>query len=843
MAGSTANRHGSSSGQSSSDSVTDLGEPGLVRAASIEIAQGTVLAGRYQIEATLGKGGSGIVLRAFDRVAQVPVAVKILKPELATDPRWVERFSRELRLARQIQHPHVCRVFDIGQADGHWFITMELATSGTLRDHLGPEAKRRTLAEKVADVRAVVDGLAAIHGAGIVHRDVKPDNFLRLADGRLVLSDFGLATNPSDAPVVSIMVGTPHYMAPEVVMGEVATCASDVWSAGVVIHEILSGERPDRKLVHRGEAPKVPASTPEAEARVLARLLPALAMEPEQRPANAAELAQLVERAVDPLARRTRSRRRAQVLWGATAVVMVAASVGLARRLWHPAEAFVAERAQVQQIQSTGEARDWGAGAKVLSAFEERVECFQVLPGGERARVIVGSPRRAEEIDLGSGKHFPSSLRPETYAVECPQLSPDGGTLLFTNVPRSSSPEIMRSKPDGTDATMVTTGRAPLWLPNGEEFVFELTDSHVGMFSLPTMRYTLLPDDRGQEKSYLYKKAVSPRGDLVAVTYQGRGPDRVLEVHALPELRTIGKWLLPNSVRGLDFSLDHLLLSNVAAGGVLESLDWRTGMSRRVGRVNGRVPQFVAALPNGDQLLVSTTKTSDVWLFDAAGKRPRQLTHDGRSYAASWSPTGRVLVETQLDDNRLVIFLYGADGHATQVTNGPFDLVPSFAGTTASWVYVDFSRKAIVRCWDAGNCVDVLQSNAIVQAPVMSPDERHIAYVAPFGVPRMHLVDASGKGDVDLGATAIECPAVWTSASSLWVFGGAGNLRRWEEIDVRDARKTGRVKEATTFSFNGDEQDCGWETRDAGSPFFQHARILPHDSWQATRASALAGLD
>jgi eukaryotic-like serine/threonine-protein kinase len=95
-------------------SVTDLGEPALVRATSMEIARGSLLAGRYQVEAVIGKGGSGIVLRAFDRVAQVPVAVKILKPDLASDPRWVERFSRELRLARQIQHPNVCRVFDIG---------------------------------------------------------------------------------------------------------------------------------------------------------------------------------------------------------------------------------------------------------------------------------------------------------------------------------------------------------------------------------------------------------------------------------------------------------------------------------------------------------------------------------------------------------------------------------------------------------------------------------------------------------------------------------------------------------------------------------------------------------
>jgi serine/threonine-protein kinase len=288
-------------------SVTDLGEPALVRATSLDIARGAVLAGRYQVEAIIGRGGSGIVLRAFDRVAQVPVAIKILKPELAADPRWIERFSRELRLGRQIQHANVCRIFDIGQADGHWFITMELASGGTLRDQLGEQAGRRPSAERLSDVAAVVAGLAAIHEAGIVHRDVKPDNFLRMSDGRLVLSDFGLATNPADAPTVSIMVGTPHYMAPEVVMGEAATQRSDVWSLAVVIHEILAGQRPERVAVSRFKTAKDVRGLGRAEQRILAWCASCLGEEdPERRPENAAA----VERALAGVTETARARWR-----------------------------------------------------------------------------------------------------------------------------------------------------------------------------------------------------------------------------------------------------------------------------------------------------------------------------------------------------------------------------------------------------------------------------------------------------------------------------------------------------------------------------------------------------
>ena len=182
-----------------------------------DIERGTVLAGRYQIEDIIGKGGSGIVLRVFDRTAQNVVALKVLKAELARDTKWEKRFSRELRLGRPIQHRNVCRIFDIGEADGHRFLTMELARGGSLRDELKrTQALERPLEDRLSDARAAIDGLAAIHAAGVVHRDFKPDNLLRMGDGRLVISDFGLATDAANAPGVTVLIGTPHYMAPEV---------------------------------------------------------------------------------------------------------------------------------------------------------------------------------------------------------------------------------------------------------------------------------------------------------------------------------------------------------------------------------------------------------------------------------------------------------------------------------------------------------------------------------------------------------------------------------------------------------------------------------------------------
>jgi serine/threonine-protein kinase len=273
-------------------------EPAVTRERAPEIEPGDVLAGRYQIEAILGKGGSGVVLRAFDRVSATVVAVKVLKAGLTHDPRWEKRFSRELRIGRPIRHANVCRIFDIGDADGYRFLTMEFATGGTLRDLIKKNQPLRPLSERLGDAAGVIAGLAAIHDAGIVHRDVKPDNMLRMEDGRLVLSDFGLATDLPDSTMVSVFVGTPHYMAPEVREGDPATTRSDVWSLGVVLHEIFFGKRPERRTSRSVTGVSKPSTTSSTLERAMRALCEkCLADDPAERPENATAVGRLFESA------------------------------------------------------------------------------------------------------------------------------------------------------------------------------------------------------------------------------------------------------------------------------------------------------------------------------------------------------------------------------------------------------------------------------------------------------------------------------------------------------------------------------------------------------------------
>lgn len=215
---------------------------------------GQLVAGRFRVEGWLGEGGMGQVYRAHDLELGHGVALKTIHPRVAHRPGMLERFRREVQLARRITHGNVCRLFDVfwhhdaASGDGSTLVlSMELvegqALDGWLRrrgEPLSPEAARPLIEQLLA-------GLAAAHRAGVVHRDLKTANLL-LSESldrppRLVLTDFGLALE-SDTPGPTRSAGTPAYMAPEQIVGEPPTPAMDVWACGVILHEMLTGRRP-----------------------------------------------------------------------------------------------------------------------------------------------------------------------------------------------------------------------------------------------------------------------------------------------------------------------------------------------------------------------------------------------------------------------------------------------------------------------------------------------------------------------------------------------------------------------------------------------------------------------
>ncbi|RLE32311.1 MAG: hypothetical protein DRJ61_09800, partial [Acidobacteria bacterium] len=200
---------------------------------------GQVLGERYQIRSQLGRGGMGEVWRAFDLKLRVEVALKALLPELFKDERRRDLLRREVRAAREVMSPNVCRIFDLVEADGIELVSMEYIDGGTLLDVLR-ERGPLELKEAQDIASQFLAGLEAIHKAGLIHRDIKPENIMITRAGRVVVMDFGLARQEdSEAGTVS---GTPAYMAPEQAAGLSVDARADVYAAGVVLAEMVCPE-------------------------------------------------------------------------------------------------------------------------------------------------------------------------------------------------------------------------------------------------------------------------------------------------------------------------------------------------------------------------------------------------------------------------------------------------------------------------------------------------------------------------------------------------------------------------------------------------------------------------
>jgi tetratricopeptide (TPR) repeat protein/tRNA A-37 threonylcarbamoyl transferase component Bud32 len=214
---------------------------------------GQVLAGRFVIIRFIAHGGMGEVYEAEDRFLHgARVALKTILPQIAKDPFLQQRFKREVLLAREVNHPNLCPIFDIFQCDqpppSFLFLTMKLLPGETLAARLRG-AMPISNAEGLAILKQMVAGLSAIHGAGIVHRDIKPNNIILDGSGpelRLVITDFGLARSPDGEPSLPgiQMAGTPDYMAPELYQGSPPSQASDLFAFGVVLHQVFTGQKP-----------------------------------------------------------------------------------------------------------------------------------------------------------------------------------------------------------------------------------------------------------------------------------------------------------------------------------------------------------------------------------------------------------------------------------------------------------------------------------------------------------------------------------------------------------------------------------------------------------------------
>jgi eukaryotic-like serine/threonine-protein kinase len=284
--------------------------------------QGVTFGGRYELDSRIAIGGMGEVWEATDHVIGRTVAIKILKDEYMGDPGFLERFRAEARHAALVNHEGIASVFDYGEEDGSAFLVMELVPGEALSTILEREGSLST--DKTLDIVAqTASALQAAHAAGLVHRDIKPGNLLITPDGRVKITDFGIARIADQVPLTATgqVMGTVQYLSPEQASGHAASPATDIYSLGIVAYESLAGKRPftgeSQVAIAMAQINEEPPPLPPTVAQPVQNLVMAMiAKKPEERPASAAA----VSRAATAL-------RRGDIAAAAAAVPAIAGAV------------------------------------------------------------------------------------------------------------------------------------------------------------------------------------------------------------------------------------------------------------------------------------------------------------------------------------------------------------------------------------------------------------------------------------------------------------------------------------------------------------------------------------
>ncbi len=774
------------------------------------IRHGMALAGRYVVEAIIGRGGMGLVVRAHDRTLGETVAIKIVRAEYTGQTIWAQRLAREVKLARQLHHPNVCRVFDFEQADGRVFLVMELATQETLRDEIAAGLTRaRPLGETLADVRAVAAGLAAIHDAGIVHRDISPQNLLRMGDGRLVLSDFGLATDPSES-TTSLRGGTIAYMAPEIVRGGRAGFASDIWALGVVVHEAVFGDKPTWRGNRRAEivAPELGRPLSRAERGILEVCRACTAAEPERRPASAAAVAARLTEAA--LGRRDWRRLgvRAGVALCAAAVVMAAPSVVKRLRRRSPASVATAVKPASPLLEIVGEPEDWTDKSRVLGEVPDYLRCVVPLPDHHTVRFVWGRPPHAEDIDTKTGQRVPSPVVPAAYAEGCPDLSADGKRLVYQgHTPDGRAFAFVAENAEGRDAVPVAATAEPTylseprWLPDSRTFSYDVDMRHVSVFSMATNRSTIIATV-DEAASGTFFRWTDANAVVVGESRKHRETEFVgLDASSLVE---VVRFRIPDWAMYLAAETSGRYLGiTIGSGrthGVFEA-DLSRHTARRVGFLAGQEPRSLQRV-DGGWFFASRHETALLTLPSGAGRQADPVRVDALVKTAAVCGPG--ILSAEVEDGKSLIVQRSRTGEMVRhLTDGPDDDSVSCAAD-GRWFYVHTvgPESTIVQC-DVTGCRDLMRGKAW-QARVSQDGSKLVLLSVEVRGPTVTWIDVADPHRVHfvLESETI-CPPTWASERTVWVSRRRGAAPIWVEVDILTGMETGRHLPGTTDCSNG----------------------------------------
>lgn len=539
--------------------------------------------GPYRVLREIGRGGMATVYQAVHTGQGYTVALKALSPELAHQQEFVRRFLREMEVMRRLRHRHIIQLYEAAQSQGVLFMAMELAGGGSLDQRLrsGP----LDAASMVRVLQQVASALDYAHRQGVVHRDVKPSNILFASDGRVVLSDFGIAS-VADATRLTQSgagVGTPAYASPEQAQGiRQPDPRSDVYSLGVVAYQLLAGRLPFERanalaimLAHMNEPPPpLPAAVPQPMQKAVIR---ALAKPPEGRFSSAGAFVQALGAGMSAGGRTTtRSQLRIPRAWGIAGGLTLAIAVGLALLLVWPREGGV-----------SGPEQSLPPASGPLLAFESDQD------GDREIYVADTAGRNRWRLTRNPGQDW------------APHWSPDGQFLAFVS-DRTGFMDIFTMDRFGSNPENLTASVAmdsgPVWSPDGRRIAF----------------------DSDQEGSVdIFVMSADGSGTLNLTKHPGFDGD--------PSWSPDGQWIVFESDRDGNYEIYRV----PSAGGPAQALTASSGR------------EFAPVWsPDGSAIVFECQRDGEeicVMAADGSGVR-RLTTDDVADKQPSWSPDGKQVI-------------------------------------------------------------------------------------------------------------------------------------------------------------------------------------------------------
>jgi eukaryotic-like serine/threonine-protein kinase len=634
-------------------------------ASTQRLSEGEVLAGRFRIVRFIAGGGMGEVYEAEDQELKDRVAIKTIRPEILAQPNALTRFKREVRLARQVTHPNVCRIFDLFRHRGDdrenedvVFIGMELLQGKTLGARL-EEGGRMSMQEALPLVRQMASALAAAHAAGIVHRDFKPGNVV-LAGApeqyRAVVTDFGLAlrslSSEKDATASTVdgAWGTPAYMAPEQLEGRPATTGSDIYALGLVIYEMVTGARPfdgdtpiSAALKRLSETPTPPRKfQPNLSPVWESVILQCLERDPEKRFANAADVVKALDvdrlpAAVSKLsvwprplagARAAKERR-----WGGAALVIAALFVlgaggfGVYYLLHRPTAPF--QNFTITQVTNLGNVT-WAA----ISPDAKFVVSLNDDNGAQSLWL--------HNVPTTSDTQF---MRPTSSSYGTPEFSPDGDYIYYR-----------KEGDSGFDLY-----RTPVLGGSPQKLVHDI-DTEV----------TFSPDRR-HLAYFRYNNPETGKYRLLTATLEGND-EKVLQIGPAADQVLHPVW----SPSGSQIAYRVRHPDNALTG--IDVFDVKSGKSHRLATFQDKIVTTLTWSPDGRGIFfnyypMGAGLGGQIGWLSSTGKDFRRVTHDTNIYfTLSASADGKTLATAQTESTSNVYLLPGTGSRSAQADSLPLQV-------------------------------------------------------------------------------------------------------------------------------------------------------------------------